>query len=233
MKNNNCTKAQQTIVPLIIIGTFIIIAVTINKSYDRSVSVKGLCEREIMADRAIYPISYKETGNDLPELYKTVRKKNGTIIAFLKEMGIDTNEITITAPRIRDNHATGYNNSSPTRYVITSVVTICTKEVSTILKIESEQYKLLEKGIAIGSGETWENPVIYEFESLNTIKPEMIEEANKNARKAGEQFAKDSGSRLGKIKEANQGVFSIESRDPNTPYIKKVRVVTNITYYLR
>ena len=223
----------RSIVPIIIIGAIIHSAVIINKSYDRTVSVKGLCEREIMADRAIYPITYKETGNDLPDLYKTVRAKNEIIMIFLKEMGIDTNEITISAPKIRDNHATGYSNGTPTRYVITSTVNICTKKVGTILKIQSEQYKLLEKGIAIGSGETWENPVIYEFESLNTIKPEMIEEANINARKAGEQFAKDSDSKLGKIKAANQGVFSIESRDPNTPHIKKVRVVTNITYYIR
>lgn len=233
MENKKCKNLQKSIIPIIIFGVFMITAVIVNKSYDRTVSVKGLCEREIMADRAIYPITYKETGNNLPDIYRTVRRKNETIIEFLKQMGIDTSEITISAPKTRDNHATGYNNGSPTRYVVTSVVNVCTKEVATVLKIQSEQYQLLEKGIAIGSGETWENPVIYEFESLNTIKPEMIEEANENAKKAGEQFAKDSDSRLGKIKEANQGVFSIESRDPNTPHIKKVRVVTNITYYLR
>ena len=80
----------RSIVPIIIIGAIIHSAVIINKSYDRTVSVKGLCEREIMADRAIYPITYKETGNDLPDLYKTVRAKNEIIMIFLKEMGIDT-----------------------------------------------------------------------------------------------------------------------------------------------
>ena len=76
-------------------------------------------------------------------------------------------------------------------------------------------------------------PMRFKFEGLNEIKPGMIEEATKNAREVGEKFAKDSGSRLGKIKTANQGTFSITDRDSNTPEIKKVRVVTSVTYYLK
>lgn len=218
---------------IVILGCFILASVCKLKSYDRTVSVRGLCEREVMADKAIYPIVYKETGDNLNGLYETVQRKNETIIAFLKEMGIAENEITIPAPKIRDNYTTGYNTGSPNRYVISSVVNVCTEKVSTILELQRKQSALLDKGIAIGNGDNWETPVIYEFEGLNEIKPDMIEEANLNARKAGEQFAKDSGSKLGKIKEATQGLFSIESRDMNTPHIKKVRVVTNVTYYLR
>ena len=88
----------------------------------------------------------------------------------------------------------------------------------------------MEQGIAINVNE-WN--VTYNFTGLNDIKPQMIEEANKAARAAGEQFAKDSDSRLGKIKEASQCLFSIENRDQNTPYIKKVRAVTYVNYYLR
>lgn len=80
---------------------------------------------------------------------------------------------------------------------------------------------------------SWENPVEFKYEGLNDIKPQMIEEATKNAREAALKFAKDSDSRLGKIKTANQGTFSIENRDSNTPHIKKVRVVTSVTYYLK
>ena len=87
----------------------------------------------------------------------------------------------------------------------------------------------MKKGIVTGGTNQWENPVEFKYEGLNDIKPQMIEEATENARAAAKKFAKDSGSRLGKIKTANQGTFTIENRDSNTPYIKKVRVVTSVT----
>ena len=102
-----------------------------------------------------------------------------------------------------------------------------------MLELQTRQADLIGKGIAVGSGDTWENPIQFVYEGLNDIKPEMIEEANANARKAAEQFAKDSHSRLGKIKTATQGLFSIEERDSNTPQIKRIRVVTSVTYNLR
>jgi len=108
---------------------------------------------------------------------------------------------------------------------------VCTDKVDVVLKLMSEQSALLKKGIVTG-GNSWENPVEFKYEGLNDIKPQMIEEATMNAREAARQFAKDSDSRLGKIKTASQGTFTIENRDSNTPYIKKVRVVTSVTYYL-
>ena len=101
-----------------------------------------------------------------------------------------------------------------------------------VLALMSRQAELLKKGVITG-GNNWENPVEFKYEGLNAIKPQMIEEATKNAREAAEKFAKDSDSRLGKIKTANQGTFTIENRDSNTPYIKKIRVVTSVTYYLK
>jgi hypothetical protein len=98
--------------------------------------------------------------------------------------------------------------------------------------LRARQAELLKKGVVTG-GNSWENPVEFKYEGLNDIKPQMIEEATMNAREAAEKFAKDSDSRLGKIKTANQGTFTIENRDSNTPYIKTVRVVTSVTYYLR
>ena len=219
------------VVAFVLLGVVAFVTVSRLKSFDRTVSVRGLCERELMADRAIYPISYKETGNNLAELYATVNAKNQQIVQFLKENGIDASEISIAAPKINDQRS--YVGNYTDRYVLTSVVNVYTDKVQTILDIESKQSQLMENGIAVGSGDDWNNPVIYEFVGLNDIKPEMIEEANQNARKAAEQFAKDSHSRLGKIQTATQGLFSIESRDANTPYVKKVRVVTNVTYYLR
>ena len=110
--------------------------------------------------------------------------------------------------------------------------TICTDNVDAVLDLMSKQSELMKKGLVI-VGNDWENPVEFKYEGLNDIKPAMIEEATQNAREAAEKFAKDSGSRLGKIKNANQGTFTIENRDSNTPYIKKVRVVTSVTYYLK
>ena len=92
---------------------------------------------------------------------------------------------------------------------------------------------MLKRGIVTGGSNQWENPVEFRYEGLNDIKPGMIEDATKNAREAALKFAKDSDSILGKIRSANQGTFTIEDRDSNTPYIKKVRVVTSVTYYLK
>lgn len=216
-----------------VFGAFLLLCVNNFKSYDRSVSVRGLCEREVMADRAIYPITFKENGDNLSLLYTTVDNKNQTVCNFLREQGLTDDEFSIGAPQITDNYSNAYNTNARSRYIITSVITIYSTNVETVLKIQSNLSKLLEQGVAIGSGESWENPVQFLFEGLNNIKPEMIEEANGNARLAAEQFAKDSHSRLGKIKNATQGYFTIEDRDSNTPHIKKVRVVTNVDFYLR
>lgn len=197
-----------------------------------TVSVRGLCEREVMADRAIYPISYKESGNDLENLFATVQKKNEIIRTFLKQNGFSDDEITIGTPKLTDRLSDSYSTYSQ-RYTINSVVSLCTDKVSDVIKIQTNLSSLLEQGVAVGSGNEWENPIIFEFAGLNNIKPEMIEEANHNARAAADQFAKDSESKVGKIKEAIQGLFSIENRDANTPHIKRVRVITYVTYYLR
>ena len=113
------------------------------------------------------------------------------------------------------------------------MITVCTQDVDKVLALMSRQQELLKKGIVVGSANQWENPVEFKYEGLNAIKPQMIEEATRNAREAAQKFAKDSGSRLGKIRTANQGTFTIENRDSNTPYIKRVRVVTSVTYYLK
>ena len=96
----------------------------------------------------------------------------------------------------------------------------------------SRQGELLTQGVAV-SATDYQNQITYDYTDLNKIKPKMIEEATKNAREAADKFAKDSESHLGKIKDASQGQFSIEDRDANTPFIKEVRVVSTIDYYLK
>ena len=117
------------------------------------------------------------------------------------------------------------------RYNITSVITVTSDKVDTVRDLISRQGELLKDGIAILSD--YSHSVQYEYQSLNEIKPEMVEEANRNAKTTAEQFATVSDSRLGKIVTASQGQFSIENRDENSPHIKHIRVVTTITYRLK
>lgn len=121
---------------------------------------------------------------------------------------------------------------SPYRFNITSVITVTSSKVDLVRGIIAGQSDLLKKGIAISGGD-YRFTTQYFFTKLNEVKPKMIEEATKNARASAEKFAKDSDSKLGKIKRANQGQFSISDRDANTPYIKTIRVVSTIDYLLR
>lgn len=225
-------KSITVLLSALILGICIIIAAHNLNPNKPNVSVRGLCEREVMADRAIYPISYKESGDDLSELFKSVKAKNEIICQFLKEHGFSDEEIFIGSPKMVDRMADSYASNYRSRYTVNSTVNLCTSKVEDVIKVQSDLTALLEQGIAV-TGSDWENPITYEFTSLNSIKPEMIQEANNNAREAAEQFAKDSHSRVGRIQNASQGLFSIEQRDANTPYIKKVRVVTYVTYTLR
>ena len=125
----------------------------------------------------------------------------------------------------------GYYDRRPEyHYSITTSLIISTKDVDKVLALIDRQVSLILEGITIEND--WDAKTEFMFESLNDIKPQMIEEATRNAREVAMKFAQDSNSRLGKIKKASQGTFSIEARDSNTPYIKKVRVVTNVVYYL-
>ena len=183
-------------------------------------------------DKVIWPLMYKEIGNDISQLYVSLENKNKAIKDFLMKNGISEDEITVSAPEIIDMKAERYVNENITyRYNATSVLTVSSGKVDLVRKLISEQSDLLKQGIVITSGD-YRYQTQFLFTKLNDIKPEMIEEATKNAREAALKFAEDSDSKLGKIRTANQGQFSITDRDANTPYIKNVRVVTTIDYYL-
>ena len=199
---------------------------------DRIVTVKGLAEMEVPADKVTWPLMYKEVGNDLSVLYNKINETNRAIVSFLKKKGIAEDEISINAPEIIDMQAERYNNNPVSyRYNVTTVITVTSAKVDLVRSLISEQSELLKQGIAITGGDYRYNTQ-YDYTSLNEIKPQMIEEATKNAREAAQKFAKDSDSELGKIKRAYQGQFSIDNRDANTPYIKRIRVVTTIDYLL-
>lgn len=232
-KSNGIYLGLAFILGMLILGGSLVLMIDKLKSYDRCVTVKGLCEKEVMADKVIWPIVYKQAGNELGELYNRVKDMNGVIVKFLKDAGVPADEITTNAPSILDTQTNLYGERKEYRYIVTAGVTVCSNQVELIVKLQTEQAKLYEKGIPVGMGENWSYPTTYSFTGLNDIKPAMIEEATINARQAAEKFAKDSNSKLGKIKNASQGQFSVSDRDSNTPYIKNVRVVTNVVYYLK
>ena len=215
--NNRIIEAAIVAVGIIILGFCLKAGIDGFTNKDRKVTVKGLAEKEVEADKVTWPISTKELGNDLPALYSKI---NATTAA-------------INAPTVIDLNAERYNsNQQPFRYNITSVITVSSQNVKLVRSIIAKQGELLQQGIAIVDG-GYENPIKYEYISFQDMKPKMMSEAIENAQKTAQQFAENSHSKLNKIISADQGQFSIENRDDNTPYIKKVRVVTTITYALK
>lgn len=231
--DNRIVSAALLAVSIVILGFCVKWGIDDFANKDRKVSVKGLSEREVDADKVTWPILSKELGNNLPELYNRIAVTQGKIKKFLMSNGVKENEINVNAPVVIDLNADQYNtNQRAYRYNITSIVTVISRNVKLVRSIIARQGELLKEGIAIVDG-GYENPVKYEFVSFNSMKPKMMEEAIANARKTAEQFAKNSESKLNKIVSADQGQFSIDNRDSNTPYVKKVRVVTTITYSLK
>ncbi|MCM1138845.1 MAG: SIMPL domain-containing protein [Duncaniella sp.] len=195
---------------------------------DREVTVRGLAEREVQADLVTWPITYSLAGNDLQSIYDNVSNNNATIIKFLTSNGINEDEISVNPPDTYDAASNRYSSDSfKYKYAINCTLTVTTKKVDKVRELLNRQSELLKQGIAFSN-----SYINYQFTGLNSIKPEMIGEATKAAREAAAQFAADSDSRVGKIKTAHQGQFSIDDSDSSTPYIKKVRVVSTIVYYL-
>lgn len=216
-------------VGFICLGWFVKAGIDNFANKDRHVTVKGLAEREVPADKVTWSIGTKVTGNDLPMLYESINLQTDKIKKFLKQNGLDEKEITVNPPTINDLEARewGENNKS-FRYIVSTTITVATGKVDEVNKAIFRQAELLKQGVAIDNSNAQ-----YEYASFQQMKPEMMAEAIKNAQKTAEQFAEASNARLGDIQTAGQGQFEIDNRDENTPYIKKLRVVTTITYSLK
>lgn len=194
---------------------------------DRQVTVKGLAEREVQANRVTWPIQYSVAGDNLLQLYDQVTTYNTKILQWLTSNGIEESEISITPPDTYNATTNQYSSGNfRYNYSLTETVSVSTSKVEEVRRLLKRQSDLLKEGIPYSN-----SYINYEYTALNSIKPDMIAEATKNAREAAAQFAKDSGSKVGKMKTASQGQFSIED-EPSNPFIKKVRVVSTIVYYL-
>lgn len=203
------------------------------KQFDRSVTVKGLSEREFDADIVIWPIVFTAAENDLEALYNQIDQGTVKTREFLVKNKIAVDEITISAPNITDKSAQQYGGDSRAefRYTALQTITVYSNNIDIVRSAMNELSELGKQGIVLAGG-NYESQTDYIFTRLNQVKPEMIEEATRKAREVAEKFAADSDSKLGKIKRASQGQFSISDRDKNNPHIKNVRVVSTVEYYL-
>lgn len=219
---------------------------------DRYVTVKGLVERKVKSDFAIWPLGFKEAGDDLTSLSAKTETDKNTVLQFLAQQGIQPTEIELGVVRVVDTQANefGGGNRAPHRYIVEQQITVRTSRVDHVAAAAQKTMQLLQKGIVLGSNNPGQG-VIYKFNGLNSIKPDMIAEATRNARAAAGRFAADSGSKVGSIRQANQGVFTILAADQgsatgepgefagggdvfsaDSSIMKNVRVVTTVQYYL-
>ena len=200
---------------------------------EASVSVRGLAQREVNADLAVWQLSFGLGDNNLENLQKSIKEKSEIVSLYLKDKGLDERDFSVLSPSITNNLLDPYINQEKMQYIYIAKLNflIRTDKISAVKKANEGLLELVDKGIAIK--QDYENKINYEFTKLNDIKPEMIALATKNARKAAEQFAKDSNSNLGKIKHATQGLFSIENAATGLEERKIVRVVTQIQYLLK
>lgn len=200
---------------------------------DKTVSVRGLAEREVDADLAVWPLTFSLGSNDLTELQKDILAKTKIVKNYLAEYELSGNDFTVQSPSITDNSMNPYMDKNQVRYtyIAETVVLVRSSKVEQVKKAQGDSLKLMSDGIAVSKD--YKSKISFEFTKLNDIKPQMIAEATKNARTAAEQFARDSGSKVGKIKRASQGLFSIEDAAADLSERKTIRVVTTVEYLLK
>jgi len=208
------------------------------KNNNNSVSVKGLAEMNVTADLAIWKLKIVTTGNELIPAQQQISEQTAEINTFLQQQGFKPSEINIERIETNDLMATPYrgNDANSSRFILSQTITVKSNNVSLVEKSLPKTDSLIAKGIIFDT--SYNDPVSYIFTKLNDVKPQMLEQATLNAKKAAAEFAKSSGSRVGKIRRANQGVFSILPREQTANSFeaqqveKTIRVVSTIEYWL-
>ncbi len=198
-------------------------------SKDRAVMVKGLSTRDVQADYVVWPLDFGVRGNDISSLYSELAVIEQSARKFFMEKGFKESEITRGNVSIDDNWAGYYDRKPEYRYSMRTSLIISTADVERVIANQGCQSELLKKGVILQSYD-WNTD--FQYNGLSELKPEMVQEATQNARAVAQKFAEDAQCRLGSIKQANQGQFSIEN-DQYQPWIKHIRVVTTVSYYLK
>jgi hypothetical protein len=228
---SNTLPAIALALGIVVAGYLIGEALIQARSSQRAVSVRGLAERQVPANLALWPIVFTVTANDLGDLQRKADDGVAKVRAFLAGE-FPAEQVSVSAPRVQDREAQGMRGDGRPldRYSAEVTVTVRTDKIDVAKKAIERSGELVKQGVAVIR--SYEYNTQYLFTDLEKIKPEMIAEATRDARRAAEQFAKDSGSSVGAIRTAQQGLFSIEDRDQFSPEFKKVRVVTTVDYYL-
>ncbi len=200
------------------------------RAADRSVTVRGLAEKDVTADLATWSISYSATGTDLPTVRAEIDANTQQLKAYFASLGFKPDALTPVGAGVNQYLNNGINNIT-----ITQRMLLRTTDIARAQRAVAQQFDLVRRGVTLQEG----SGMRYSFTRLNDLKPPMVAAATRDARAAAEQFAKDSGAGVGGIKSATQGYFSIDPRDgegsdgsSDTPY-KKVRVVTTVDFYLK
>ena len=215
---------------LALLGFFVSKGLTSIANQEQYVTVKGLAERDVLANKVVWPLPYKCVSNDMQTLYDNIEKNRDIVLSFLKEGGITDDEIVISAPAVTDRLAQSYiPDNIKFRYQAEAVITVISPQVEKVIELMGKQIELMKDGVIISDEYSYQTQ--FEYTALNDIKPAMVEEATRNARAVAQKFAEDSDCKLGNIKQATQGQFSITS-DETTPQIKNIRVVTTVKYAL-
>ncbi|MBO4587049.1 MAG: SIMPL domain-containing protein [Bacteroidales bacterium] len=224
----NMIQGGAIVVAAAVLGIFMVCTVKTLKSYDDTVKVRGLCEKEVPADRVVLRISYSDQDNELVDLRSRMERSDEAIIALLKKAGFTDEEIKYTSAHFNDRYDSYYTSNIRFRYSANQTINVFTSKMDEVAKIQNKiDAELLKQNIISNTYAS------YEYNGLNNIKPEMIRESLENARVAADEFANNSHSKIGKMRTASQGYFEVEDLDENTPQIKKVRVVTTVEYYLK
>lgn len=239
-------NSQHTIPAIILAAGLVLGGLLIGSGFargraaDRFVTVKGVAERDVTADLALWPLRVSAADNDLAAAQATVSRSLAKIRVFLQRSGIDTADAELQEVHVTDNYALSYRaEQAPTRYVVRQTLMVRSTKPAVVLAASQRVGELVSAGVVLSSEEYQGGGPTFLFTKLNDVKPAMIAAATANAREAAEQFAKDSRTSLGGIRQASQGVFLILARD-QAPGIseesqvnKVVRVVSTVEYFLR
>ena len=188
------------------------------------VEVKGLSERIVKADTAIWSMSFEVKSNNVDSLYADIEKNITTIKGFLLEKGFESTEINVAPVNI---YQETYKDAV-FRYNSTNQISVYTKKVDLAKSTSNETLLLVKRGVVLN-----QNNISFEFSDINSIKPEMLADAIKNARDTASQFAKNAGTTVGSVTRGNQGVFDITEKDPGSPEYKKIRLVSTLRFLLK
>lgn len=225
---------------LILAGFFIGNGFSRSRLPYRYVTVKGVAELDVTANIALWPIRFVSTDDDLSAAQSKINKSQEIIYKFLKNHEIDLDNVEVKKIEVTDLFADPYRSGPvQSRYIVEQTLMVRTENCSTVVAASQSVGDLITSGIVLSSRGGPDSGPTFLFTELSKYKPDMIAEATAKARKAAEQFAKDSGSKIGKIRQANQGMFVILARD-RAPGIyeesqmnKTIRVVSTIEYMLK